>query len=552
LQEIDDPVRRSARTLDLLTAGVLATILARILGDATRINHDSASLLMGAVMVREGRLPLSALFGTLNPPVVTYINLAVVGVAGWFGANVILVYLLFVFAAVAGSVAAIRRLAWAPGLAPAPAASLAALVWAAVSLLPFFVVEFNFGQREHLLALLLVPYLIGRWRAWEGHSPSRVAQVLLGVFAALGTCVKPHYALVAVAVEAAWVLSRRRLAPVFSADVVAYVATGAAFAGHVFLLPAAFRNAFLGAVAWAGAGYDVYAVTWAELSAQPSIGFAIPAALSVLALFTWRHGPALRLAAMLAAMSLVSAAIYFQQHKGWSYHALPAFEAAVLAVAVALGQIERVTPGPAADVERTEGAAGGGWVVWLVTAAAAAAAVNMVFMGVRLAGAGVQPAIRTPFHAALARNSRPLDEVLVITTNVFPMYPALLQLDRRPLASSWGPMMSIASFQAGRRGAPGAFPYPKPEEMPPAERGFLEGLASAIRSGRPRLIAIPEGTLLQGCPPGFSMLEYLDRAPAVAEALSSYGLAERAWGYRFLRRRDLSEQPGPPGARRDP
>ena len=91
------------KVFDLGTLAFLAAILGRILSDPTRINHDSASLLMGAVMVHEGRMPIAALFAAMNPPVVSYANVLVVETAAAIGTNVIFVYLLATWAAVAVS-----------------------------------------------------------------------------------------------------------------------------------------------------------------------------------------------------------------------------------------------------------------------------------------------------------------------------------------------------------------------------------------------------------------------------------------------------------------
>jgi hypothetical protein len=529
--------RQRTRTLDLATAAILATMLARIFADPTRINHDCACLLMGAVMVQENRMSLSSLFASMNPPLITYLNVLVARIAVFLGTDVIFVFLLFVFLLVAGSVLTLRRVASGGGLLSAPTAAFVALAWAGTLSVPFAQKDFNFGQREYLVALLLVPYLVGRWRGWEGAPPSRAMKILLGVAAGMGTCLKPHFALVPAVVEGGWILGQRRLSPVFSADVVAYVTTGVAFVAHIFLLPAQLRNAFLGAITETARGYDVYNMPWGYLGDRESIRFALVVGLASVLLLAMYRTAGLRLAGTFGVMALVSVAIYFLQHKGWSYHAIPAYSAGVLTTALLLTRwrFGRAMPSRADGMPRMRRAVEMG-MSWLAAVATLLALGNAVTMAFHLARTGIRPVLRTPFHEALAKLSDPGQEILFVTTNVYPMYPALLELGRRPFGRYWGPMMNIAFFQAGLRSTRTGFPYRRMEEMPTAERTFLEQLGRDIGEGRPRLVVVAEGPRLQGCPLGFDMAEYLRRAPVVSDALAPYVAADSAWGYRFLRR----------------
>ena len=478
--------RQRARTLDLATAAILATMLARILADPTRVNHDCACLLMGAVMVQESRMPLSSLFATMNPPLISYLNVLVARTAVFLGTDVIFVFLLFVFLLVVGSVFTLRRVASGGGLLSAPAAAFVTLAWAGALSVPFVQRDFNFGQRDYLVALLFVPYLVGRWRGWEGAPPSRAMKILLGVAAGLGTCLKPHFALVPAVVEGAWILGRRRLSPVFSADVVAYVMTGVAFVAHFFLLPAQFRNAFLGAITATARGYDVYNMPSGYLWDRESIRLALAAGLISVLLLAVSRTAGLRLAATFGVMALASVALYFLQHKGWSYHAIPAYNAGVLTTALLLTQwrIGRAVPSPSDAMPRMPRVVETG-MFWLAAAAILLALGNAFAMAFQLARTGIRPVLRTPFHEALARLSDPGQEILIVTTSVSPMYPTLLELGRRPFGRYWGPMMNIAFFQAGLRDTRTGFPYRRKEEMPAAERTFLEQLGRDIGRGGP-------------------------------------------------------------------
>ena len=526
-----------AKVFDLGTLAFLAAILGRILSDPTRINHDSASLLMGAVMVHEGRMPIAALFAAMNPPVVSYANVLVVETAVAIGTNVIFVYLLATWAAVAVSTLAVRSLLAKGGLLPAGAAAFAACVWAWTSFALFEQSDANFGQREHLLVLLLAPFLLAIWLCFEDVSLSPAASIAFGVVAGLATCAKPHYALAPALTVAVLLLSHRRIRPLLSPGVAAYVLTGAVFVGHLFLLPSEFSGAFLRVITSTARGYDVYNQPWPVLFREVSVRFALFVGTVALALAAFRRGPAFRLIGGVGASALAAAGIYLFQRKGWSYHAVPAFGLGALTAALVVASplafwrfVARPFDPASSGVETLRRA------VLRVSQAAALVAVALALTSAApLVRNGIGAAPASQFERTFAELSRPKEEVLFVTTSVWPIYPALLRLDRRPFHRYWGPMMNIAFYQAGLAAGPEGFPYRSWPEMSAEERTFLEALGREIRTGRPSLIVVAAGPAHQGCPEGFVLEEYLRRAPPVAEALAGYAPVARLWKHLYLK-----------------
>jgi hypothetical protein len=536
-----------AKLLDLSTLSLLAAMLAKTLEDPARINHDCASLLMGAVMVHEGRMPLSALFGTVNPPMTGYMNLLLVRTASWLSVNVILVYLLFVYLVVVFSVVSLRRLLVRGGVIPQGTAAAAGVFWAWVSWVPFTQGDFNFGQRDHLFVLVIVPFLVGRWLRWEEIPVPRATQILLGVMAGLGTCLKPYYMLIPLVVEGVWLLRKRAWRPIFSADLLAYVGTGAAFVGHLFLLPEEIRAAFFGALSPGVRYYGAYVRPWSVLWARESIRFALLAGAVGLALGAWRKAAMFRLVEGLAAASIVAAGLYFYQRHGWSYRAYPAFGLSVLTSVLIVagpvgfwsavaGPFRNPSPGLAVFRKRT---------LWAARLAAVVVAGTAVIALVNLVRNGVVVTPSSHFERTFAELSRPKEEILFLSTTVWPMYPTMLRFDRRPFHRYWGPLANIAFYQAGLEKGPGGYPYRRWEEMSLEERTFLEDLGREIRNGHPSLIVVAAGPVHQGCPEGFSLEEYLRRVPPVAEALAGYAPVAKLWKHLYLRPKEW--QPAPPG-----
>ena len=72
-----------------------------------------------------------------------------------------------------------------------------------------------FGQREHLLALLFVPWFMLRAVRSQGAQISVTGSAFVGLLAAVAVCLKPHAILAPIAIEALLLWSSRNLRAVF-------------------------------------------------------------------------------------------------------------------------------------------------------------------------------------------------------------------------------------------------------------------------------------------------------------------------------------------------
>jgi hypothetical protein len=93
----------------------------------------------------------------------------------------------------------------------------------------------HYGQREHIMLFLVLPYLIMAAGRLEGLSPSTTAAVVAGLLAAIGFSLKPHTLVVVLAVEALLIAHRRDLRLVYRPEVAAMVATGFGYLAAVLL-----------------------------------------------------------------------------------------------------------------------------------------------------------------------------------------------------------------------------------------------------------------------------------------------------------------------------
>jgi hypothetical protein len=149
---------------------------------------------------------------------------------------------------------------------------------------------------------------------------------------------------------------------------------------------------------------------------------------------------------------------------------------------------------------------------------------------------------RNAFEELLVESTSQREEVLVISTSVAPLYPALLRMDRRPFGRWTGPFMGIAFARAGdpRHGPPR---YPSRAGMDPAERGVLDALTRALLSAPPRFVLVAANPPHQGLPVRFDLVEYLRVAGFLDEALAGFERVEDRAGFAVYRLRTPRASP---------
>jgi hypothetical protein len=199
-------------------------------------------------------------------------------------------------------------------------------VFAAIGTVLLVVPAGDLGQREHLLAAAILPYLVLFARSLDGERPPLRDALIAGVLAGLGCALKPRYAGVFVVLEGLALL--RGLNP-FRAKVLAAGVTMLAYVGLVALIcPAYLRRAVPLALALYGAT-DVPLRHLVADSLRLIFGEAVALALW----WNRRHRmPEGNLVLTLVVFAITSTVICFMDGKDWFYHRLPATIATVLAL----------------------------------------------------------------------------------------------------------------------------------------------------------------------------------------------------------------------------
>lgn len=217
-------------------------------------------------------------------------------------------------------------------------------VFALIGIVLLILPGVEFGQREHLLAASVLPYIALFVRALHGEAEPRGQAIGAGVLAGLGCALKPTYVFAVLLIEAIGFLrGHRRLRAAPFALVGAIGVYGAAV---LVFSPAFLEKAVPLALALYG-GTDTPCATILWESRHLLIGEAAAILLCAASgRFFNRRSPFLRhLLLTLTAFSLGATVVFITQGKDWFYHRLPAMVTTILALslwlAVALPELLR-------------------------------------------------------------------------------------------------------------------------------------------------------------------------------------------------------------------
>jgi hypothetical protein len=288
------------------------------------INGDVAWLVHAAQHVVNGAAMTDQFYDT-NPPLsfILYIPvlwIASFGVPLWYAADI---YTLCVAVTSLGLLAGILR--HARGIEP----HHYWLVIIGYLMAVTFPARFELGQKDHLLAITLVPFLMAQFALSEKWPVPRWLLLAAFIFGAPFILMKPHYGLLPALMIAHGFYRQRQI----KADFFVLATGCVAYAAVIWLWFPDFIATVMRASAILYAG-EVYATLWPAVA-----GLGILAAcLLGLALMLDKGKPARPLCVFLSAMALAAVLPVFLQFKGFSYHLLPPLALLFPAALLTLGE----------------------------------------------------------------------------------------------------------------------------------------------------------------------------------------------------------------------
>ena len=435
-----------------------------------------------------------------NPPLILWLNMGLVAVARAVGMAPLAAFR----AAVFGLIGLSLGLSWRMSRGLPESLRRASL--GAFGYMLFVGVGPAFGQREHMVLALILPYAYSASAEARGERTPRGLAILTGLLAGVGFSLKPFPLLAGVAVEL-FLAARRGVrvwlrpeALAMVGVVVAYGTSLAIFAPQYFDIARRFAPLY---PAHNPMGSLLVASSWRLGIVAAAVGLAWAAGR--------RRAPGWAAEVFLLLDLWFTAAVYLTG-KGWNYHWFPPL---AISWSIAIGGAALLVAG------RRKG---------LVRVALAALVLVPPTLALQETATWLPD---TETGRIVRAGTRPGDAVFVLSPWIHKAFPMVIET-----GVIWGsrhPMLwQIAAFYPEGSWSPGR--YHAPESMSAPERRFFGEVASDFLKSRPALLLVDDD------PPtprhlGFRYLDYFRLDPGFARALNDYEFVTRTPSFRVYRRR---------------
>ena len=501
------------RSLLLLTLALLVgiSVVAELRSYA---RPDTGFLLEAGGRVLDGaRLYVDVV--EINPPLIVALNALVVLCARALRASDILVYRVAVTAVLLTSLA--LSALWLRRLLPGDLRLQRALVLLLAFVL-FALAGPDFGEREHLVLALLLPYLLLAATRGLGRRIAPTQGLGPGLLAGLALALKPHFVLVWLGIEA-WLRGTRRVPRgTLLPETLGIAGVLVIYCLFIALLtPEYFDVVRLLAGPYTRFLYDPF---WHVLVAGPGSVLALFALLAYLALQDQARTPVLWVPLALAtAASLLAGAV---QQKGLSYHLYPAsaFAMSLLGM-VALDTAPRVR-GPVRSLYRTVAVA-------VLVAGIAVVSLDRVVGAAGRAGDSDQGEFERLVR--LVHGHAANEGVFVMSYHIRSAYP-LLNYSGGRSASRFPHLWILAAEYLTQMKQERPLRYHEPREMSASER-YLNRAVREDLERRPKLLLVLRSA--RDLPVnGYRRLDYVayfGRVPEIARLFREYELIAETGDY---------------------
>jgi len=280
--------------------------------------HETKLLLSGGTYGKDFYEP--------SPPMFLYLYSPPVVLARLFSVNVFLPFKIYLFILSFSSLCICYALAQKIFLPQdTTLAGLFLLTLAAIFLL--LPLPLDFGQREHLLVILSMPYFLLATIRLENKTIPYLWALMIGLIAGIGFAIKPFFLIPFALIELYIIFYTRNLWAWIRIETLTIILLLACYLLFIYffyldyivaIIPSAMRFYYQG-----------YSSAWKSLFLQPSIVFCVFAVLFYMVQYrnTYRILSSILLIALFGLLLC-----YFLQRTTWYYHLLPAFSFAILSI----------------------------------------------------------------------------------------------------------------------------------------------------------------------------------------------------------------------------
>jgi len=474
------------------------------------LNHDVAAVLQFSERWLAGeRLYVDLI--DINPPLIFVLNLipAAISAVTPLGGVLALQVCLFVYGG----------LCWLLTLRSRDRTTEGPVEQAFLDVLPALFlscVGYDFGQREHLMALAALPYAIVAARRARGEIPH--GRFAIALVAGLAFALKPHFLGIPALVELYVLYAVRRR---WVRDPVPWVMAGV-WAIYLGSLPLLFPDYISSVLPLVWSVYlDLGGTTVWQVLLTQHLGTAIVLLVPLLWLTLRRRtGPGAMLPSILAIAASAALAAAIVQHKGWRYQILPAqiFICAIGGILAAQWFDARQAVLMGSSPDSIAAALAGLFALYAVSSGEAPWR-ELNYPTSEVAGL-----------AQLLEDVAPKGRVLVLSPDVYPIFPALNYIGARstlPAMSTW---MLQGSYPAC---LPDGRHYREVWEMGQPELLLYRDVIGDFVRNPPAVVLVDTNTGIPWCGGPFDFIGYFARNLQFARTWSHFRMTSEWSHYRL-------------------
>jgi hypothetical protein len=465
-----------------------------------------------------------------NPPLIVWLNLPAALLSRMTGLPGALLYNMMVLCLGIGSVLVCRSLL--SRLLPETPALQRYLTLALIAIL-FPLIRGNFGQREHLALLLLLPFALLSAMRIRNVPTSRVAAIVIGAAAGLGIALKPYFMLPWLGLELTVFLATRRLQ--IRPESVTIVACGAAYLVAVSW----FAREYWSLTPLMAGGYYDFLRNSLAVTALAGEGAAPALAALLLALMLRQQAAHPWLWLVIGALGAGFYVAAVAQHKGWEYHFYPAYATGMLLLALVSVDLK---PSLTGIVARGAAAVARSAVVTVVVITAAACVAQALSPRNRR----YDPDTDLPDLLPVVSEYSPRGPVMILSWSAASTFPLVSEAGARS-ASRFVSLWMMAGLYGAAAAQPEPISYRSREQMGGLERYLNDAMTTDLARNRPVLLVVlmpapdrPEWGLRR-----IDLLGYLTRNPAFATEFERYRYARSVGQYWIFERLPEGAPPAP-------
>jgi hypothetical protein len=498
-----DNANRSYPLKLLVIPGVvlLTQLLYSIYSHPGSINHDCAFILHGAQLILSGKHPIGG-FLDMAPPLTFYsvIPVCIISDALSIPVGIIWSYLCFIAVGLTMVAATI--------IVRQDSEKMAARDWLLIGplfcgfMLWHLAIGYHLGQREHLFVLSFFLMFLIRWKESLGSSVDRTIAITAGLLCGFVCFVKPYFLLIVLSLELYWFArallnkQKQNYRLLKAPEMQAFAGIGAACLVLSFLVPniMEYYNRIIPMVVQ---GYHAFDVSKQELFSFESIHGGLVGnrifvcSTLVLAILFVRMSS---LVAPLLVWSVAGLGIYALQAKGWAYHTVPMVAGYYLVASVAFAllailslrlmsrlnkSVDYWNPTVFSDIDQTRIYPQVATITFLFYCAFVLPSSPLL-----IRNSTVSAKVFPVLDDVIAKETKPLDRVMILTPNFSAAFPVIVKLDRMQ-ATRYLWCFSIPMIDLLKKGAESA-------KWQAEESKFLSETATDIAEAKPKLIAIDQ------------------------------------------------------------